>query len=309
MLSDNIKKTVVYFDLFAYPLTSWEIWQWLWHDKNGGCKQDDWSEIKQVLDTLVAGQELGSKNGFYFLPGRQELVQLRQQRYRLAQRKYRLAQRATCWLRWLPFIKYIGVCNTLAYNNARVGSDIDLFIVTRQGRIWSARWWSAILMQLLGWRPNKRTAQDKICLSFFVTEHSLDLRDVRVKHDIYLYYWVAQLVPLYDPHNIQTQIDIVNRPWVSKNLPHYISVATPPPRLVQDWWVNRLGRLIFSTLASLIPEFLLKSIQKIILPLNLRQLLNHGTSVIMNDQMLKFHDTDKREQYRDDWQKAWQTIL
>ena len=48
----------------------------------------------------------------------------------------------------LPFIQSIYLCNSITFNALTEDSDIDVFIVTKEGALWRARFWSAILFFL-----------------------------------------------------------------------------------------------------------------------------------------------------------------
>ena len=74
-LSISIIKTIAYFDIFDYPLTSWEIFVFL--NSNSGYK---YSEIIFGLLKIDLDSKLDSKNGFYFLSGREAIVKTRNSR-------------------------------------------------------------------------------------------------------------------------------------------------------------------------------------------------------------------------------------
>ncbi|OIO46064.1 MAG: hypothetical protein AUJ28_03135 [Parcubacteria group bacterium CG1_02_37_51] len=296
----HILATISYFNIFSYPLTAWQCYHWLYLGNNKNLSIPDYQEFETVLKSMVVDQTLGGADGFYFLPGKEKNIRLRQHRYMLAEFKYQKAIRAAKILRCLPHIKYIAVCNTLAYNNAHEDSDIDLLIITNKKHIWAARLWSVLVMSILGRRPTIKTAQDKICLSFFLNEDSLDLHDIQIEHDVYLLYWLVQLVPIYDPLQMHKQLLQANDYWLKPSLPNYFVYQTNDVRVVKKQPLCLIIKFVLSLL-FIWPgsETVLKRIQFAILPTRLKNIVNKDKRVIMNDQMLKFHDHDKREQYRD----------
>ncbi|MBL7022418.1 hypothetical protein ISR92_03820 [Patescibacteria group bacterium] len=305
MLQNNILNTIKYFDIFAYPLTSWECYHWLY----GNSEPVEYEDFIKELDRMVEDKELMKLDGFYFLPGREKNIQTRQRRYLLAQLKYNIAVRAVKIIRSLPYIKYIAVCNSLAYNNASEGSDIDLFVIAEAGKLWRARFVAATLMQLLRWRPTEKVSKDKICLSFLIADDGLDIEAMAIENDIYLKYWLVQLVPLYDPSNLQEKLMKANDNWLRKDLPNYLVYRTNDFRKVQDGYISKTIKFILeSILRPKFVEILLRRFQFAILSNDLKTIANKDTRVVMNDKILKFHVLDRREMYRDKYLKRTKNV-
>ncbi|HEX9664878.1 MAG TPA: hypothetical protein VGA49_03600, partial [Patescibacteria group bacterium] len=149
-ISQAILSAITYFDIFDYPLTSFEIEKWLY--ANNTRMSANQTRIRQVLETELAGP-ISFDRGFYFLKGREQIVQTRLDRYNLADKKFKRALLAGKLLAALPFVRMIAVCNSLGYGNASDQSDIDFFIITTPGRIWLVRFLSVLIMKILGWRP------------------------------------------------------------------------------------------------------------------------------------------------------------
>ena len=132
-LGKSILNTVAYFDIFEYPLTAMEIYNWLYG--NYGLKTNDYG-LKDVQNALDDSQflkdRLETRNGFYFLKGKSAHVRTRLNRYNIAQEKYKRAELIANIFSYFPFIQFIAVCNSLAYNNVREQSDIDMFIINNK---------------------------------------------------------------------------------------------------------------------------------------------------------------------------------
>jgi predicted nucleotidyltransferase len=294
-LEKSILATIAYFDIFDYPLTIVELWKWL-YQSGAEEKKNNLSEILDILENNVKINSLvGSRRGFYFLRGREAIVELRQARYNLAEKKFKRALRVGFFLKRLPGIKMIAVCNNLAWSNAGEESDIDLFVVTEKGKIWTTRFWAAGLLKIFGLRPNEKRTKDKICLSFFADEENLNLEKISLgRPDIYLIYWIAQIAPIYDPGGIYQKFLEANS-WIKKYLPNYLGVEPGRQRLLgrQKLALNFLGW----------GENFFHRIQLRAMPTKLKEMANRDSRVIVNDSMLKFHANDRREEYRDKWIK------
>jgi len=286
-LKEAIVKTVAYFDIFEFPLTGYEIWQLINLKYN----------LVEVIKILNSGiVELGNKNGFYYLAGREDIIVERMKRYNYYRRKYKLAVRAAKIFKVIPWIKMVAVSNLMGEHNLRDESDIDLFIITEDKKIWLTRFFCIVISKLLGWRPQVGKTRDKICLSFFVSQEKLNLSDLRLKskRDIYFIYWLAGLVPIYDIDETYEQFILANN-WLIEQLPNW-----QPFRQRQQLKLKPFsafyGEMIDLLFAGL--EQRLKIIQLRLLPTDLKNIMNRDTRVVINDQVLKLHLNDRREEYQ-----------
>lgn len=287
----SVLSTIIYFDIFDYPLTLMEAWRW----PDVRCKM---LNIKECLEKLKDEGLVVSRQGFYFLYGRSELVRKRIKRYNIAERKYRRLLWVSKILKMLPFVRMIAVCNNLAYSNARDDSDIDLFIVTKNGRIWCCRFFILLILKLLGLRPRPGYTRDKICASFFVTEDNLNLEQIKIDdNDIYLNYWLKQVMPIYD-EDIYYKFREVNS-WGGDGWVEIIN-----RRKLRNSEIEKLGKGVIEKLFLDIDEKFYKWLQMKVMPKKLKEMaLDSGTEVIINDKMLKFHENDRRGYYRDLFRK------
>jgi len=303
-----ILNTLIYFDLFDYPLTLNEIYIYLF---TGGMEGSSFSlaEIEECLKTSAKLKKtITTKRGFYFLKKRADILLARQERYNLADKKFKLALRAIKFFKFLPFIKLIAVCNNLAYSNAQKESDIDFFIITSKNRIWQTRFWAIILISLLGLRPPKDKAKDKICLSFYITEDNLDLSKIKISaEDIYLVFWLATLWPVYERDNFYQKL-IESNSWLKKYLPNLQPIWPSLRRRIED---NRFNSFIYKCkefiLGSIIGNWLenfLKQIQLKLMAQKKKDLaILEDKRVIISDLMLKFHENDRRLEYQEKFEK------
>ena len=141
----SIIRTLAFFDIFSFPLTSLEIFKWLNVTDDSASATDQplltqpyfYSEVQQALNQLP--DKIQSKNGFYFLAGRSELINQRLKKYGYAANKFKRALGFSRIFSVIPYIKMIAVCNTLAYGNSSQAGDIDLFIIAQKNRLWLTR--------------------------------------------------------------------------------------------------------------------------------------------------------------------------
>lgn len=298
-LREAILKTLVYFDLFDYPLTSLEVWRFLYAPGSG---EVEFEKVLAALDLLLTEKKLDIKNGFYFLPERAPIVEVRATRYALSFEKYRRAKLVSAMLSLLPGVRAITLGNTMAWRHARAQSDLDFFIITSPKRIWTTRILAVLPTAVFGVRP-KADSQSKnaVCLSFFAAEDALNLRSLMIPGDIYLPYWIASIVPLTASPGVFEKFKNENS-WIKEYLPN-IFFREP---------VKGIKKVPFTAALALpqIFERIAKKAQIRAFPQNIKKLLaQEGTGVIASDQYLKFHTDDRREFIRDAWRAKVTQLL
>ncbi len=304
-LKKSILQTLAYFDIFDHPLTREELFWYLYTDYPD-LKSDYTDFVKQLENDLPSG--VGSSQGFYFLSDRENIVQIRQSRVKLVEDKMKIAVRGIKKIARVPFIRGVFVCNTLGYGVVDEDSDIDVFIVVKQGRLFIARALATMYLGLVRMRRTKKKIKNKICLSFYVADNNLNLEKTAITNDIYLVYWLNNLIPVYDPNNLHQEI-IKENNWAKKYLVnglqdfsssyHWRIYNTKFSQAIKNFfektWASAYGDLI---------EKQAKEMQLVKMKMNFRSVQNENdTRVIVNDEMLKFHENDRREEYKKLWQE------
>lgn len=294
--------TIKYFDMFDYPLKKEELWQWLFnfkalkHKSIKVLKQKvDRRDLESELSSLVVEGKVGQQAGYYFLAGREELIRVNQHRYQISLKKIKKAQRVGRLLALVPGVRMIAVASNLGYLNADEQADIDLFIVARRGKIWSVRFWCVVLMKLLRQRPTAKTIKNKICLSYFVDEDSLNLKPTAVgEPDVHLIYLLSQYVLIYDQGGYWQKYIQQNR-WINEYLPNFQYTAEAEKWAIKFKWTWFKEMLEKTELGF--ENRLYKNIQLGWMAPELKQAMNRGDKkVIINDHILKLHVNDRRRE-------------
>ena len=271
-----------------------------------------------IRSTASGGGEGGvraeEQNGFYFLPGRGEIIAARQQRYVFARHKFKRALRAGKILARLPFVRMIAVCNSLSYGNARDSSDIDLFVATSAGGVWWTRLWALLILKLARLRPGQGGTKNKICLSFFVDENNLALSKFRLgQDDIDFTYWLAAFYPLYDAGDPPAggffqRLWQANQSWLAESLPACRPVLPHPSRVIKIGTLPIFLRNICEAILRPFASRAEKS-QMRLLPSAIKNQINKDTRVRVEPGVLKFNTTDRRQQYAEDFLRRYNSIL
>ncbi|MBU0596888.1 hypothetical protein KJ641_00325 [Patescibacteria group bacterium] len=299
-LEQSILRTLAYFDLFSHPLTREEVYKWLWGYTNIDC-----TDFVNDLNRYVEAGVIDYRQGFYFLPGKVDITEERQRRIRLMEDRLKVAVRGLKKLRYLPFVRAVFVCNTLAMGTVTSESDVDVLVVAKEGRIWLARFFSNLVLKLFRLRTGKRGSANKICLSFFLTEDNLNLESTRiVEPDIYMIYWLVQLLPIYDPHNIRKKI-LDDNSWTNnfvsdrrqefslldKYKVQDSKFSGAIKKILENMWNGGYGKLLEDQArGSQIVKMKIRGIRQ-----------GENKNIIINDSIIKLHENDRREEYQGEW--------
>ena len=139
--------------------------------------------------------------------------------------KRAVAKRAAGYLSKIPFILFVGISGSLAMNNAKPQSDIDLFIITQKNTLWISRFFSLVLLSLNHFslrRAHNKNERNKICLNLWIDQNALTMPDM--PQNAYTAHEIAQVVPLYNKMGTYSQW-ISKNDWVNGYWPHAISLS------------------------------------------------------------------------------------
>ena len=208
-LDRAILQTVVYADVFDYPLRLGEIHRYL----TGLSASPE--AISARLSVLVPGT-LSRCGDYYVLAGREQLVPRRHSREEAASRLWPYALRYGRMITRLPFVRMLAVTGSLAMNNVEETADLDYLVVTATGRLWLCR---AMILAL-----GRVAALQGIhlCPNYLISERALEFPD----QTLYAAHELAQMVPL-SGLGVYERIRAVN-PWVAGFLPNAAGVPAVP---------------------------------------------------------------------------------
>lgn len=216
-----ILATLSYSDIFDYPLTKEEIWQWLIGQQATGNRQKEVE--KRLKEDAFLVSRVSCLDGLYHLQGREEIVQLREQRKAYSNKKMKLAEKVAEILRLIPWIKLIGVTGALAMKNSDKEDDIDLFIVASKNRLWLTRALVVFLVELVAQRrrPGDQKVKDKTCLNMFLDEKHLAIP--KKERDLFSAHEACQLRPIFIRGDTYSRF-LQENSWAKKFLPNALDL-------------------------------------------------------------------------------------
>lgn len=210
-------------------------------------------------------------------------------------------------LQMVPFVKMVAVCNNLAFGKVDENSDIDLFVVAERDKLFTVRAFITFLLEACNVRRHGDKVAGRFCLSFFVDEDHLSLKRIAIENDIYLAFWIKSMVPLIAEGDIVEGFLQENR-WAREYFEYGKDLQIRTDKVLPASFFSRIKRRFFKFMLDgglgilfedKTREYQLKRAQK-----KVEALPDHsGTAV--NKHMLKFHNTDRRVEYRDKWIKKY----
>lgn len=321
LLEKSILATVAYYDVLDYPLTGFEALKYLISPSHiiaqskpeqslvsEPLKQPSFLDILKTLKSRPLSNFIEEKNGFYFLKGREKIIKTRIERQKISDQKWKKAGRIISKLQMLPYFKLVAVSGSLALDNTKKQSDIDLLIITKHKRIWTVRFLVTFFIQILGKRRHGKKTADRICLNHYITDRSLKI-DFPSLYNAQTY---AHLIPVLEIEEVrldsQEEVDPLRREasarrgiykkfqeanqWIENYLAFYPGQEDYNQRLIKERRffrkIARSQEFILNSFLGNVLEKLLALIQKTIIKYHSSKERDEGR-VITDDFQLEFH--------------------
>jgi hypothetical protein len=213
-IEQAILKTVLYSDLFDYPLTFDEIAHYLIEvpaDVNSVCDR--------LRDPIWLNGQIARVDRFITACGRESIVARRLDRSRTSDRLWPRARRFVRILAALPFVRMVGITGALAMDNSAADDDIDVMLVTATHRVWLTRALSVALVYL------GKMFGDTLCPNYVISENALllETRTLFAAHEF------MQMVPLYGL-DVYARMRSLNN-WIDSFLPNACSPLRSEPEI------------------------------------------------------------------------------
>ena len=246
-------------------------------------------QVADELDKLVNGGFVGSKNGFYFLPGRDALYELRIEREKIAAQKWKKFLRIAKWFQAVPYLRAVLASGSLAINNTGHESDFDVLSVAKSGRLYTCRIFLCLAASLFRARRTRyeRSAPDEFCFNHYITDGNLN-----IKHEsLYNAQTYANLKPILVDNGIFSRFYVENI-WLNKYLYNFKPAEEFVLRKVSSNFfllsIAGAGEFILnSSLGDKIENWAKRYQQKRIK--NNPSTYEPGGRIVFNDNELEFH--------------------
>lgn len=282
---ESILKTLLYSDIFDYPLSKEEIWKFL-ISKNKGDKQSFLKYLNLKNDAF------DHKNNLYFIKGRIGIVKKRQEKEKYSLEKIKFAKKIIQKISRIPTIYFIGISGALAMKNSDKDDDIDLFVITAKGSVWTTRLIMVIVLNFL--KVYRKRAEEnvsnKICLNMLVDNSALSFSKDR--QDLYTAHEIAQILPVANKNKTYEKF-INSNIWIKDFLPNAFNQKTTMPFVSRVSFINNA---ISYLLRIPITEFLARGVQ-------FWYMKKHITKETISNNFLAFHPFDYKAHVLNNYKK------
>jgi len=132
----------------------------------------------------------------------------------LKEKRWHKATLISWLLQVTPFIRFIGVTGSMAHDIIRPSSDIDIFIIAKEKRLWTCRFFSRALLRILGQLRTGDKFEErsgKICPNRYVSDKYLIINPQNEYHA----QDYVQMIPLFDNGKYYHQF-IVTNSWMEE---------------------------------------------------------------------------------------------
>lgn len=240
ILSQSHLASIKYHDIFDYPLTKEELEKW---------------EASKDLRFTIQDSRIKTRNGYYFLKGREGIVLKRLSRKKASKKKLKIARRAGMFLARIPSVKFVGATGALAMKNADEDSDIDLMIITSKGTLWTTRLIAYCLLLIAGFklrRPSDKDQKDKLCLNMWLDERDLIFR----KRSIFTAHEIAQIASVVNKDFTYEKLLSKNK-WILDYWPKSVGISSKQ-QVATSEGINSLLTAIYLLPATLLEQVMFK---------------------------------------------------
>jgi hypothetical protein len=197
--------TLLYFDIFHYPLTSHEIQQF-----SANTQIKDEQLLEQVLDALVSRKLIYKLGKYYSLESEHSLVQRREEGNRKAEEMMKKAVKYSNLIHHFPFVRSVCISGSLSKGFIDEKGDVDYFIITTPKRLWIARSLLILFKKIVLLNNHKY-----FCVNYFVDTTHLEIPD----KNIFTATELLTLLPMTGKEIHRSLMD--NNQWALAYLPNY----------------------------------------------------------------------------------------
>lgn len=204
LLSRAIVRTLLYFDIFNYPLNEKEIINSLSE------RADNDVDINQEIKLLLQNNLIDEKDGFYFIGQEKGKVARRLDGNLLAEKFLKKAYKYSKIIGFFPFVRGVYISGSLSKGFIDKESDIDYFIITEPGRLWLTRFMLTLFKKTFLLNSRKY-----FCVNYFVDTNSLEIPDKNI-------FTATELTHLIPTYNYNLYLEILNaNNWIKEYYPNF----------------------------------------------------------------------------------------
>lgn len=165
MRIESILQTLVYFNIFSYPLSKKELHLFARESLTS-------TELDTALEKLLAQNIIYKINDFYLLENNPDWVNRRLKGNEKAKAVLKKAQKNARFISQFPFVNGVFISGSMSKGFLDEEGDVDYFIITKPNRLWVAR--TCLIAYKKIFLLNSRKY---FCVNYFVDDDSLEIKE------------------------------------------------------------------------------------------------------------------------------------
>ena len=202
----HVLKTLLYYDIFSYPLKCTEVFRFL------GTNSITETDVQHALDSLTKDAVVYRFNDLYSVQPSESNIRRRLSGNLLAEKCLAIARKKARLISKFPFIRGVFASGSLSKGYMDERSDIDYFIITAPKRLWIAR-----TLLVMYKRVFLNGSHKHFCVNYFVDEEHLEIEE----KNLFTATELATVLPLYGAEEYNKLIKSNN--WVKSFFPNFIA--------------------------------------------------------------------------------------
>ncbi|MDB5273961.1 MAG: hypothetical protein JWO58_2328 [Chitinophagaceae bacterium] len=240
LLAKDILHSLIYFDIFNYPLKLEEI------HANSTLKGVGSLQLKEEIDKLVELGIINNIDEWYFLYNNASIITDRIKGNKRALSHLKLARKIGRFMSWFPFVRAVLISGSLSKGYMDKKSDIDFFIVTAPNRLWLTRT-SLILFKKIFLLNSKKY----FCPNYFIDTEHLKIKE----QNVFTAKEINYLIPVYNSSLYDDMLQ--SNEWRSYYMPNF----THKRQITYSgtvWIKRQLERLLSGPLGERLDNYFMK---------------------------------------------------
>ncbi|HYV93701.1 MAG TPA: hypothetical protein VE978_18140 [Chitinophagales bacterium] len=229
LLYSSVLKTLLYYDLFRYPLTAEEI--------KSHCSYPDCSmrAVQEALDELSEQELLFRYDQFYSLQNDRELFLRRIRGNEAVSQTMSKAQRRSKLIASFPFVRCVCISGSFSKNYFDETTDLDFFIIAEPNRLWICRTLLILFKKIFLLNSKKF-----FCVNYFIDSAHLRIPDKNI-------FTATEIITLLPMYNYDMYLDFVSQnDWMKSFFPNGHVRKENGVIKVSDSFVKRFTEKILS---------------------------------------------------------------
>ena len=240
-MNKEIINTLLYFDIFKYPLTKVEIRKYI----SLNCSESD---IEVGLSNLLEEGKIFSFGDFYSLHNNQSTIDERLKSNQLAKSSMPKAIKIAKRIQKFPFVLSVNLSGSISKDVMHPDSDLDFFVITEKNRLWVAKLFLVLFKRLF-----LLNRKEDFCINYFISVSDLRIHEKNI-------FTAIELTSLKPVSGQEWHSDLLKaNPWIKEYCKNctYPSTDTTT-KISKPLW----SRLISSTLNGTLGDKLEKRVMK-----------------------------------------------